>query len=219
MDGLFVGVLFFIKDFVLYVGGVVNDGGLWLLVGCYVLFVDSELMVCFKCVGFVIFGWMMMFEFGFNVMMELLLYGLICNLWNFVYSVGGLSGGLVVVVVVGIVLVVYVNDGGGLICVLVVVCGFVGLKLLCGCMLVGLDYNLLLFGFGIEFVVMCMVCDSVVMFDVVEGLEIGVMFDIVWLYECYVDVICMFVCWLCVVLVMCMFGVGVMYLDCVVVVE
>lgn len=73
--------------------------------------------------------------------MEFELFGVCCNLWNFDYMFGGLSGGVVVVVVVGIVLFVYVFDGGGLICILVLCCGLFGLKLSCNLVLVDLLLN------------------------------------------------------------------------------
>lgn len=107
-------------------------------------------------------------EFGFSVVVEYFWLGLVCNLWNIDYIVGVFLLGLGVLVVVGVVLIVYVNDGGGLICILVVCNGLVGFKLLCGWLLLELEYCRLLVGIVVNGVLICMVCDIVVFYCEVE---------------------------------------------------
>lgn len=78
-------------------------------------------------------GKLVSLEPGSIVIIELTVYGLICNLRDSVYSIGGLLGGLVVSAVLGAALSVYVNDGGGLTCTFVLRRGSAGSKFLCGC--------------------------------------------------------------------------------------
>lgn len=85
----------------------------------------------------IFFGKINILEYGIIGMIESRCFGFCCNLWNIDYIIGGFFGGVVGVVVFGIVLMVYGGDGFGFICILVVCCGFVGLKFICGCVFVG----------------------------------------------------------------------------------
>lgn len=141
-----------------------------------VFLIDDNVIVWFCSLGFVLFGRINVLEFVSGNCLGVLeneVFGDICNFWNFVYMLMGFSGGSVVVVVVGIVLVVYGNDGGGLIWLFVNVNGLVGFKVLCGCISFGFVSGYGVEGMYIEGVVMCIVCDMVVCFDVLVGFELG----------------------------------------------
>ena len=214
-DGPFAGVPFLIKDLVLHAGGVANDGGSRLLAGRYVPPADSELMARFKRAGFATFGRTTTPELGFNATTESLLHGPTRNPWNPAYSAGGSSGGSAAAVAAGIVPAAHANDGGGSIRVPAAACGLVGLKPSRGRTPVGPDYNLPLFGLGIEFAVTRTVRDSAAMLDAVEGPETGAMFDIARPHERYADAIRTPARRLRVALATRMPGAGVTHPDCV----
>jgi amidase len=177
-DGPFAGVPFLVKDLVLHAGGIANDSGSRLLAGRYVPPADSELMTRFRRAGFATFGRTTTPEFGFNATTESVLHGPTRNPWNPAYSAGGSSGGSAAAVAAGIVPAAHANDGGGSIRIPAAACGLVGLKPSRGRTPVGPDYNLPLFGLGIEFAVTRTVRDSAAILDAVEGPEPGAMFDI-----------------------------------------
>ncbi|VWC56922.1 amidase [Burkholderia lata] len=177
-DGPFAGVPFLIKDLVLHANGIANDSGSRLLAGRYESPADSELMARFRRAGFATFGRTTTPEFGFNATTESVLHGPTRNPWNPAYSAGGSSGGSAAAVAAGIVPAAHANDGGGSIRIPAAACGLVGLKPSRGRTPVGPDYNLPLFGLGIEFAVTRTVRDSAAILDAVEGPEPGAMFDI-----------------------------------------
>lgn len=81
-------------------------------------------------VGVIFIGKINMFEFGFGLYMFNEVYGVMCNLYDLMKSVGGSSGGMVVVFVLWMLLVVDGSDFGGLLCNLVVFCNIYGFCLL-----------------------------------------------------------------------------------------
>lgn len=87
------------------------------------------------------------------------------------YDVSGFSGGLVVVLVVGLMLFVIGSDIGGSICILVSVCGVVGVKLFSGRILMVGFYGWVDWCFVGLFV--CMVADCAFVVDVVSGHYFG----------------------------------------------
>jgi amidase len=214
-DGPFAGVPFLIKDLVLHAAGVANDGGSRLLAGQYVPPADSALMSRFRRAGFATFGRTTTPEFGFNATTESVLHGPTRNPWNPAYSAGGSSGGSAAAVAAGAVPAAHANDGGGSIRIPASACGLVGLKPSRGRTPVGPDYNLPLFGLGIEFVVTRTVRDCAAILDAVEGPEPGAMFDIGRPPARYVDAIRMPAPRLRVAVSTRMPGAGVTHADCV----
>lgn len=67
-------------------------------------------------------------ELGWKNILDLKLYGVFVNLWNFNYYLGGFLGGVGVSVVVVFVFIVFGSDVGGFICIFVFWIGIVGLK-------------------------------------------------------------------------------------------
>lgn len=109
----------------------------------------------------------MILEYGNKIVMDFLFIGIICNFWDWCVMLGGSSGGLLVVVVFGMGVLLLVIDGGGLICVLVCWSGVVGFKLMFDFVLIGVvGFWIWLFMFGL---IVCNVCDIVLMFSVVLG--------------------------------------------------
>ena len=188
-EGPFAGVPFLIKDIVLHAAGVASEAGSRLLAGRYVSGTDSELMTRFKRAGLATFGRTATPEFGFNATTEPILNGPTRNPWNLDHSSGGSSGGAAAAVAAGIVPVAHANDGGGSIRVPAAACGLVGLMPSRGRTPVGPDYNLPLYGLGIEFAVTRTVRDCAALLDAVEGPEVGAMFNIPRPEGRYVDAI------------------------------
>lgn len=74
-------------------------------------------------------------EFGVGVNMCNFVWGVIGNLFNLMFNVGGLLGGVVVVLVCDMLFVCMGFDIGGLLCIFVFKCGVVGFWLLLGLVL------------------------------------------------------------------------------------
>lgn len=131
---LFVGILVLVKDLFDVVGQVMCVG-LCVFDGVLVVCIDVVVVVWFKCVGVVLVGCINMSEFvflgfGLNLYFGNLCLLYYCDVLGDVWILGGLLLGVVVLVVDGMVVVVFGIDIGGLICILVVLCGFMGFKLI-----------------------------------------------------------------------------------------
>lgn len=131
--GLFYGIFYLVKD-------LINMVGVWIMNGLkvyeiFVLIIDVVFVVWVCVVGGVMIGKIIIFEFGYKFEVILFVLGCILYLMYFDCMLGVFLLGFVVVVCVGMGLFFIGFDGGGLICILVVCCGIVGLKLMFGMVL------------------------------------------------------------------------------------
>lgn len=125
-----------IKDFVV-IFGIFIILGLLLFVG-QVLEYDVIVVEWVKSSGVIVIGKINVLEFGFGLQIYNLLFGIICNVYDLVWIVGGSSGGVVVVLVLCMLLVVDGSDMMGLLCNFVVYNNVYGFCLFQGWVLYGL---------------------------------------------------------------------------------
>lgn len=121
------GLFIVVKDFVNVVGFVMMMG-LLLFVLVKVVKIDDIMVVCMCDVGVIVIGKINMLEFGFGSYIINLVFGFMCNLWDFMCIVGGFLGGVVVVLVMGMLVLVDGLDMMGFLCNFV---GWIGIYGLC----------------------------------------------------------------------------------------
>jgi len=132
-----------------------------------------------------LFGKINSLVFGFCGMIDNWLFGLICNFFDLVHNSGGSFGGVAAVVADGLLVMVYVFDGGGLICILVLCCGFYGFKgsfgwvSLVGCLNVFGGASLFCF----DGVFTCIVVDVALVMMILAGLYVCDLFSFIELLD------------------------------------
>lgn len=179
-DGELAGVPFLVKDLVLHIEGKPTSmGSRALSNNAYISQSSSEMFRRFQEAGLETIGVTSTPEFGFNVSCEALAYGSPTrNPYDPTRSPGGSSGGAAAAVAAGIVPIAHANDGGGSIRIPAACCGLIGLKPTRGRTPIGPNANFPLLGMGIEFAVSRTVRDSALLLDLVEGPELGALFEI-----------------------------------------
>ncbi|MEM8753504.1 MAG: amidase [Pseudomonadota bacterium] len=171
-DGPFAGVPFLIKDLVMHAAGVPQTMGSRLLAhDQFATEHSSELFKRFCAAGLTTIARTATPEFGFNGTTEPLANGPTRNPWDVDKSPGGSSGGSAAAVAAGATPMAHANDGGGSIRIPAAACGLVGLKPSRGRTPLGPDYQMPIFGMGVEFAVTRSVRDSAALLDCVAGPE------------------------------------------------
>lgn len=179
---LLVGIFYVVKNLFDVVGYIIFVG-VELLSGWLLVVSDSWVVCQLYSVGVLFSGMFNMDVYVYGFIIENSYYGVMCNLYDLLWIVGGFFGGLVVVVVVGLVYFSFGSDINGLICVFVLLCGIFGLKFIFGCFfcfgsylfVVSLDY----IGFFV-----CWVVDFVVVYDVLQGCDLVDDFQVDKVSEC-----------------------------------
>ena len=167
-DGLFTGVPFLLKDFLIEFAGVRQTMG---SKACknYIPTQDSELVKRYKRAGLVILGKTNLPEFGLLGITEPELHGPTRNPWNTDHTPGGSSGGSAAAVAAGMVPLASASDGAGSIRIPASCCGLFGLKVTRDRTPSGPPYGRNWQGAIVEHVICRTVRDSAAILDATHG--------------------------------------------------